>query len=484
VISPMSLNITGFGPVANVHKTLTPELSTDVENTMLVLIDLAAGKERLGGSALAQVYKQIGDEVPDVESAEVLKSFFKAIQAVREQEDLVLAYHDRSDGGLFATVAEMCFAGHVGAKVDLSPITKDAVAGLFNEELGAVIQVQESRLDELKKVFAKAGFPIESLFVIGTVNAKGNDSIVISHQGVALLTFDPAEEILSKAETRLAKSVRPKVAILREQGVNGQIEMAYAFHEAGFTAVDVHMSDILSGKVTLKDFKGIAACGGFSYGDVLGAGAGWAKSILLHEHARNEFYDFLKVRQDTFALGVCNGCQFLSQMRELIPGTEHWPYFKRNQSEQFEARFSMVEVEDNSTLGEGPGLATVPSIFFDDMRGSKFPIAVAHGEGRAEFVNASDLEAMKQRGLIAASYVDNYGKKTEQYPFNPNGSPLGITAVQTPNGRVLAMMPHPERVVEREANSWYPRQAGAQWGQHGPWLRMFVNARKWVSQQQ
>ncbi|KAF9328952.1 hypothetical protein BGZ91_000765 [Linnemannia elongata] len=257
--------------------------------------------------------------------------------------------------------------------------------------------------------------------------------------------------------------------------------MAYAFHAAGFTAVDVHMSDILSGKVTLKDFKGIAACGGFSYGDVLGAGSGWAKSILLHERTRNEFYDFLTVRQDTFALGVCNGCQFLSQMRELIPGAEHWPYFKRNQSEQFEARFSMVALEDN-TAAAGAS-STVPSIFFDGMRGSKFPIAVAHGEGRAEFVKPSDLEALQAQGLIAASYIDNYGKRTEQYPLNPNGSPLGITAVQTPNGRVLAMMPHPERVSSREANSWYPRAEGAQWGEQGPWLRMFKNARTWVSRQ-
>ncbi|KAG9060956.1 hypothetical protein KI688_007783 [Linnemannia hyalina] len=528
VTAPLSLNITGFGPVTDIHKTLTPELITDAGETVLVLIDLADGKERLGGSAIAQVYKQIGNEVPDVESAEVLKSFFKGIQAVRDHDDLVLAYHDRSDGGLFATVAEMCFAGHVGAKVDLSSITEDAVAGLFNEELGAVVQVRSAQLDQFKAVFAQQGFPVESLKVVGSVNAKGDDSIVISHKGTNVLesnrvelqriwtetsyhiqtirdnsecaqqefdglldaqdpglsyqlTFNPAEEVLLAADLALAQADRPKVAILREQGVNGQIEMAYAFHAAGFTAVDVHMSDILSGKVTLKDFKGIAACGGFSYGDVLGAGSGWAKSILLHERTRNEFYDFLTVRQDTFALGVCNGCQFLSQMRELIPGAEHWPYFKRNQSEQFEARFSMVGLENNTAAAEAS--STVPSIFFDGMRGSKFPIAVAHGEGRAEFVKPSDLEALQAQGLIAASYVDNYGKRTEQYPLNPNGSPLGITAVQTPNGRVLAMMPHPERVSSREANSWYPRAEGAQWGEQGPWLRMFKNARTWVSRQ-
>ncbi|KAF9216958.1 hypothetical protein BGZ59_007228 [Podila verticillata] len=527
VTAPLALNITGFGPVADIHKTFTPELITEVEDTVLVLIDLAAGKERLGGSAIAQVYKQVGNEVPDVESAEVLKAFFKAIQAVREH-DLVLAYHDRSDGGLFATVAEMCFAGHVGAKVDISSLTQDPVAGLFNEELGAVVQVRRSQVDELKAVFAGHGFPTESLVVVGSVNTKGDDSIIISHQGTNVLeatraelqriwsetsyqiqtirdnsecakqefdglldvqdpglsyqlTFDPAQEILSQAELSLEQSQRPKVAILREQGVNGQIEMAYAFHAAGFTAVDVHMSDILNGKVTLKDFKGIAACGGFSYGDVLGAGSGWAKSILLHERTRNEFYDFLTVRQDTFALGVCNGCQFLAQMRELIPGAEHWPYFMRNQSEQFEARFSMVELENNAASTAASSGKTVPSIFFEEMRGSKLPIAVAHGEGRAEFVQSSDLKALLDAGLVVASYVDNYGQKTEQYPLNPNGSPLGITAVQTPNGRVLAMMPHPERVTSREANSWYPRVAGPQWGENGPWLRMFKNVRKWVS---
>ncbi|KAF9199344.1 hypothetical protein BGZ49_010558 [Haplosporangium sp. Z 27] len=523
VTAPLSLNITGFGPVDDIHKTFTPELITDLaEPTVLVLIDLANGKERLGGSAVAQVYKQIGSEAPDVESAEVLKAFFKAIQAVRNHGDLVLAYHDRSDGGLFATVAEMAFAGHVGVNLDLSSITEDVVAGLFNEELGAVIQVREADVEKLKSVFAEHSFSVESLKVLGHVNAKGDDKFAVFHKGLQVidssrldlqriwsetsyhmqafrdnsdcakqeydglldaqdpglsykLTFNPAEEILSSTELELQN--RPKVAILREQGVNGQVEMAYAFHAAGFTAVDVHMSDILNGKVTLKDFKGIAACGGFSYGDVLGAGSGWAKSILLHKRARDEFYDFLAVRQDTFALGVCNGCQFLSQMRELIPGAEHWPYFKRNQSEQFEARFSMIELEDNASVNS----ETAPSIFFDGMRGSKFPIAVAHGEGRAEFANASDLEALKAAGLIAVSFVDNYGNKTEQYPLNPNGSPLGITAVQTPNGRVLAMMPHPERVTSRESNSWYPRVEGAQWGEDGPWMRMFKNARKWVS---
>ncbi|KAG0044990.1 hypothetical protein BGZ89_005807, partial [Linnemannia elongata] len=490
VTAPLSLNITGFGPVTDIHKTLTPELITDAGETVLVLIDLADGKERLGGSAIAQVYKQVGNDVPDVESAEVLKSFFKGIQAVRDHDDLVLAYHDRSDGGLFATVAEMCFAGHVGAKVDLSSITEDAVAGLFNEELGAVVQVRSAQLDQFKAVFAHHGFPVESLKVVGSVNAKGDDSIVISHKGANVLESNRVELQRIWTETSYhIQTIRDNSecaqqefdALLDAQDPGLSYQLTFNPAEEVLSAADLALAQADRPKVTLKDFKGIAACGGFSYGDVLGAGSGWAKSILLHERTRNEFYDFLTVRQDTFALGVCNGCQFLSQMRELIPGAEHWPYFKRNQSEQFEARFSMVALEDN-TAAAGAS-STVPSIFFDGMRGSKFPIAVAHGEGRAEFVKPSDLEALQAQGLIAASYIDNYGKRTEQYPLNPNGSPLGITAVQTPNGRVLAMMPHPERVSSREANSWYPRAEGAQWGEQGPWLRMFKNARTWVSRQ-
>jgi phosphoribosylformylglycinamidine synthase len=274
------------------------------------------------------------------------------------------------------------------------------------------------------------------------------------------LTFDPADDITASL------SGRPKVAILRDQGVNGQIEMAYSFHLAGFEAVDVHMTDIISGKVTLADFVGIAACGGFSYGDVLGAGAGWARSILLHEHARAEFSSFF-LRENTFALGVCNGCQFLSQLTELIPGAENWPKFVRNESEQFEGRTTLVKI-DQST----------PSIFYKGMEGSVLPIAVAHGEGRAVFSSEAKKEAFIGQGLTSTNYVDNYGATTQRYPFNPNGSPHAIAAITTPNGRVMAMMPHPERVVLKESNSWYPEEQS--WGQVGPWLRMFRNAREWV----
>lgn len=509
VTAPLSLIITGFAPVINTHKTFTPQLQSNA-NTALVFIDLAHGKQRLGGSALAQVYKQIGHEAPDVEDATLLKNFFNAMQKVKET-DIVLAYHDRSDGGLFATIAEMCFAGHVGASVDLSSIVKNdnVVAALYNEELGAVVQVDESRFQEFVDILSANDVASENVHKIGKVSAHDDkDLIAFAVNGQCVyqaeridlqrqwsetsylmqaardnadcakqeydnlldakdpglsyqLTFDPSVDVTAGLEAR-----RPRVAILRDQGVNGQIEMAFAFHLAGFEAVDVHMTDIISGKVTLKDFVGLAACGGFSYGDVLGAGSGWAKSILLHPHARAEFAHFFNERNDTFALGVCNGCQFLSNLKELIPGAQTWPRFMRNQSEQFEARVCMVEIQQTN------------SIFFDGMAGSKFPIAVAHGEGRVQFKDANDHESFVSQGLTAAKYVDNYGQPTERYPFNPNGSPDGITAIQTPNGRVLALMPHPERVVLKESNSWYP--ADANWGQVGPWLRMFRNARKWI----
>ncbi|ORY05767.1 phosphoribosylformylglycinamidin [Basidiobolus meristosporus CBS 931.73] len=515
VTAPLSLIITGFATVADVRKTLTPQLRTDVGRSKLVFIDLANGEQRMGGSALAQVYKQIGDEAPNVESPELLISFFKGMQSARsdEHKNLVLAYHDRSDGGLFATVVEMCFAGHTGASVQISPLGADPVAILFNEELGGVVQIQDERVDEFVRTMEEAGFPASNLHVIGTVNENGGDRITFSHLSQVLLsaprveyqrqwaetsyrmqalrdnsecakqeydnildekdpghsfnlTFDPQENIT----TSLVKSLdyRPKVAILREQGVNGHIEMAYAFHKAGFTAVDVHMSDLLTGKVTLEDFKGIAACGGFSYGDVLGAGAGWSKSILLHSRARHEFENFFQKRQDTFALGVCNGCQFFSNLREIIPGAQNWPYFVRNQSEQFEARVCMVEVVENDKT---------KCVFFQGMEGSKFPISVAHGEGRAEFVKSDDLDVIHEQQLVAVRYVDNYGKVTERYPLNPNGSPLGVTGVTTPNGRVLAMMPHPERVIRKSTHSWYPQDFASD---EGPWLRMFRNARCWV----
>ncbi|KAI9251479.1 phosphoribosylformylglycinamidine synthase [Phascolomyces articulosus] len=507
VTAPLSLIITGFAPVINNHKTYTPQLRNS-PSTTLVFLDLAKGKQRLGGSSLAQVYKQIGHEAPDVEDPIVLKNFFNAMQIAKEQDNLILAYHDRSDGGLFATIVEMCFAGHVGAQIQLDEIVQngDVVAALYNEELGAVVQVEEARLNEFEALMSGVGV---SAYKIGTVTPHDEQDVisfnfgkqpvfaasrvelfrlwsrtsylmqahrdnadcakieydnVLDAQDPGLhyeLSFDPATDITAGL-TR-----RPRVAILRDQGVNGQIDMAFAFHLAGFEAVDVHMTDIISQKVSLKDFVGLAACGGFSYGDVLGAGAGWAKSVLLHPHARAEFSHFFNERQDTFALGVCNGCQFLSNLTELIPGTANvWPRFMRNKSEQFEARTVMVEIQESN------------NIFFDGMAGSRFPIAVAHGEGFAQFGSQAALDQFKQQGLTAARYVDNYGKPTEQYPYNPNGSPEGITAIQTPNGRVLAMMPHPERVVLKESNSWYPTEES--WGQVGPWLRLFRNARKWV----
>ncbi|RUS35277.1 phosphoribosylformylglycinamidine synthase [Jimgerdemannia flammicorona] len=527
VTAPLSLVVTGFAGVVDTQRTLTPQLRGDVAGeTALVFLDLAKGRQRLGGSALAQVYKQVGDEAPDVEDAGLIRNFFQAMQDVRKgakKEDIVLAYHDRSDGGLFATVAEMCFAGHVGAEVDLTTIVRDGdvVSALFNEELGAVVQVRESDVLRLTTTLTEAGFPAEHVHRIGSVTAhtakdtivfRCNREAVLSTSRVELqrmwaetsylmqsirdnstcaeqeyaaildvndpglsyhLTFDPAEDVAAPYIHRAPVDRRPKVAILRDQGVNGQTEMAFAFHVAGFEAVDVHMSDIIGGTVSLRDFVGLAACGGFSYGDVLGAGSGWARSILLHARTRHEFSNFFNERDDTFALGVCNGCQFMSQLRELIPGADTWPDFKRNESEQFEARVSLVEIVENTGTGDA-----TPSVFFAGMHGSRFPIAVAHGEGRAEFRNSADLDALRERGLVAARFVDHYGNPIERYPFNPNGSPHGITAVKTPNGRCLVMMPHPERVVLKQANSWYPPDE--RWGQLGPWARMFRNARVWV----
>ncbi|KAI8987628.1 phosphoribosylformylglycinamidine synthase [Mycotypha africana] len=516
VTAPLSLIITAFGAVSNNHNTWTPQLVNRTA-TELVLIDLAAGKQRMGGSAIAQVFKEIGHEVPDVEDAELLRNFFNAMQRLKEQKNpLVLAYHDRSDGGLFTTVAEMCFAGHVGARITLdsliSDVNTDIVSALFNEELGAVIQIESCRFEEFLSIMQNTGVPSSVIHKIGCVTEhdaqdivsfNSNNQEIYSASRIDLyrawsevsflmqssrdnaicaqqeydavldannpglqyrLTFNPAEEFaLSKQQQN-----RPKVAILRDQGVNGQIEMAFAFHEAGFESVDVHMTDIISGKVALNEFIGIAACGGFSYGDVLGAGSGWARTILLNSHARAEFANFFS-RENTFALGVCNGCQFLSQLAELIPGAAHWPRFARNESEQFEGRTSLVEIS-----------STTNSVFFKGMEGSILPIAVAHGEGRATFKDEKAFEQFleKKDTMIATAYVDNYGKVTQQYPFNPNGSPLGIAGVSSLDGRVLIMMPHPERVVLKESNSWYPTDNS--WGQVGPWLRMFCNARQWV----
>jgi phosphoribosylformylglycinamidine synthase len=397
----------------------------------------------------------------------------------------------------------MAFAGNTGLNIDLSSLANDALGVLFNEELGAVIQVSQDSLGQVQQLFAEQGLA-DTVHVIGGLAAEKQITIRhgdtlwlkrelrelrsiwsatsyrmqklrdnpecaeqeyqtkldVDNPGISpQLTFDPNEDIT----LAIASGEGPKVAILREQGVNSHLEMAAAFIKAGFTAIDVHMSDILSGRVTLDDFKGLVACGGFSYGDVLGAGEGWAKSILFNPVAREQFARFFQ-RQDAFALGICNGCQMLSNLKELIPGTEHWPHFVRNKSEQFEARFAMVKVEQS------------PSIFMRGMEGSLLPIAVSHGEGRAEFKSKEDALSANNSGLVAARFVDNYGNPTEHYPANPNGSPFGITALTNSDGRVTIMMPHPERVQRSVQNSWYPEQ----WGEDGPWVRMFRNARVWV----
>jgi phosphoribosylformylglycinamidine synthase len=511
VTAPLSVIISAFAPVVDVRNTVTPQLQTDQGATDLILIDLGRGQNRTGGSALAQVFKQIGNQPADVDDAEDLKAFFSVIQGFL-QDKLLLAYHDRSDGGLFATLCEMAFAGHTGitATTDILADThKDLVDALFAEELGAVIQVCQGDTEQVLAQLSAAGLG-DCTQVIAALNQ--DDRIVFEHDGDTVLdltrieaqrwwtetsyrmqarrdnpqcaqqefdqlldaenpglnvklTYDVndnvAADLIGGAGT--TDSVRPRVAILREQGVNGQVEMAAAFDRAGFSAVDVHMSDVLSGRTTLDAFRGLVACGGFSYGDVLGAGEGWAKSILFNAQARAQFQAFFK-RTDTFALGICNGCQMLSNLHELIPGTEHWPHFVRNESEQFEARVAMVEVQES------------PSILLKGMAGSQMPIAIAHGEGRAEFANAADIQSLTDSAGVAIRYVDNYGKVTQSYPQNPNGSPAGIGGLTSRDGRVTLMMPHPERVFRAVQNSWYP----GEWNEDAAWMRMFRNARVWV----
>lgn len=498
VTSPMSVVITAFAPVKDVRLTLTPQLRTDAGETELFLIDLGVGKNRLGGSCLAQVFNQTGSDTPDVDTPLHLQGFFSAIQSLQLSNQL-LAYHDRSDGGLFLTLAEMAFAGNIGVRAQLQSLPRDLIATLFNEELGAVIQVRTSAYATVMATFEMAGLgdcihPIGGLSDTSDMEVWQGDMMLYSQPIVELrvqwwqtsyqmqkrrdnpecadqelaliaeqddpgitpnLSFNPATSLLAPA---LALG-RPKLAILREQGVNSHIEMAAAFDTAGFDCIDVHMSDLHSERVSLADFKGLVACGGFSYGDVLGAGGGWAKSILFSEKLLNEFQCFFE-RGDTFSLGVCNGCQMLSHLRSLIPGAAHWPEFLRNTSEQYEARVATVEVFES------------PSLFFVDMVGSRLPIAVAHGEGYAQFASKEQMDSAH----IALAYVDNHGKLTERYPLNPNGSPHGITGLCSDDGRVTIMMPHPERVFRTVTNSWHPPE----WGENGPWLRMFENARVWV----
>ena len=506
VTSPLSLVVTGFAPVSDIRKTLTPQLRMDKGETDLILIDLGRGQNRLGASILTQVYSKLGSQTPDVDDAEDLKAFFAVIQGLNA-DGHILAYHDRSDGGLLVTALEMAFAGHCGLNLYLDALAAESAelaAVLFNEELGAVIQVHQDATPEVLAQFSAAGLG-DCVAVIGqpvnsddvAINFSGQpvfagqrhllqrqwaqtsyqiqrlrDNVECADQefdglleednpGLSVkLGFDVNQDI---SAPYIRKGVRPQIAVLREQGVNGQVEMAAAFDRAGFNAIDVHMSDILSGRVSLDAFKGLVACGGFSYGDVLGAGEGWAKSVLFNSRARDGFQAFFE-RKDSFALGVCNGCQMMSNLHELIPGSEFWPHFVRNRSEQFEARVAMVQVQESA------------SIFLQGMAGSRMPIAIAHGEGHAEFESEEALLEADLSGCVAMRFIDNHGKVTETYPANPNGSPRGITGLTSRDGRVTIMMPHPERVFRAVQNSWKPDD----WQEDAGWLRMFRNARVWV----
>ena len=501
VTSPISLVVTAFANTKDVRKTLTPQLRTDLGDTELILIDLGHGKNRMGGSALAQVYGQVGDVAPDVDTPAQLKAFFEQIQTLNSNNKL-LAYHDRSDGGLFSTLTEMAFAGHCGVLADISSLQGNLLNALFNEELGAVIQVRASDVEtvlmQLNSVLTGCVHLIGQVTNANEITIKKDDAIfsdsrinlhrmwsettyhmqrlrdnptcaqqeydrILDDADTGIkpyLTFDLNDNI---STTYINTGARPNMAILREQGVNGQTEMAAAFDRAGFNSIDVHMSDVVAGRVSLKDFSGLVACGGFSYGDVLGAGEGWAKSILFNTRARDEFSAFFD-RKDSFALGVCNGCQMMSNLHSIIPGTDFWPHFVRNKSEQFEARFAMVEILES------------PSLFFSGMAGSRMPIAVAHGEGFAEFSDKTAVNTVLANKVATAQYIDNTSTPTEVYPFNPNGSPKGLTGFTTTDGRFSIMMPHPERVFRAVQHSWHPDE----WQEDGSWMRMFRNARSFV----
>ncbi|MDX1593102.1 MAG: phosphoribosylformylglycinamidine synthase [Gammaproteobacteria bacterium] len=500
VVAPLSLIVSAFAPVGDARRTLTPMLRTDRGESELLFVDLAGGRQRLGGSALGQVHGRVGREPPDLEDPALFRAFFATLQALNA-EGLLLAYHDRSDGGLLVTLCEMAFAGRAGFDVDVAPLGGDVVAALFNEELGAVLQVGADAAAEVVARFAAAG--LGEVHRLGRATAA--DRLVVRHGdtgcldasrvdlhrawsettwrmqalrdhpacadeeydrlldaddpglGGLRLGFDPDDDV---AAPLVATGARPRIAVLREQGVNGQVEMAAAFDRAGFDAVDVHMSDLVAGRIGLDGFNGLVACGGFSYGDVLGAGEGWAKSILLNPRVRDQFVAFF-ARGDSFGLGVCNGCQMFANLRELVPGAGHWPHFVRNRSEQFEARLALVEV------------CPSPSLFLDGMAGSILPIAVAHGEGRAEFPDADAAGRLLREELVALRYVDGRGRVATRYPDNPNGSPEGITGLTSADGRFTVMMPHPERVFRTVQYSWHP----GTWGEDGPWLRLFRNAR-------
>lgn len=518
VTAPVSVVISAFSLVDDVRRTWTPQLRRleDVGNTVLLFVDLAQGHKAMGGSALAQCLRQICNEAPDVRDTQLIKDYFEALQNLHKR-DIVLAYHDRSDGGLLTTVAEMMFAGRCGADISTESIAdseSDVLEALFNEELGAVFQVRKGDEMEFIKCFASCGPPRGLIKTIGYVPRTSKQSLTIRYHDTKLidldrsemqqwwsstsyemqkcrdnptcaeaeyatlldskdpglsykLQFNPADISLPLTTSFKALMSKPRVAILREQGVNGYSEMAFAFLAAGFEAVDVHMTDILKG-FPLEGFRGLAVGGGFSYGDVLGAGRGWAQSILLNKVARKTFEAFFN-RDDTFTLGVCNGCQMLTRIQQLIPGADQWPTFVQNTSQQFEARYSMVAIQDSE-----------PSVFFDGMSGSSLPIVVSHGEGRANFSSPADLQSLNDSGLVPMRYIDNYGSVTEQYPSNPNGSPQGIAGVKSRDGRVLALMPHPERTIMTDVASWVPTAKLDEWKQYGPWFRIFLNARRWV----
>jgi len=494
VVSPVSLIISAFAPVFDARKTLTPVLNRNLKESGLIYIDLGLGKNRLGASSFNLVFNEVGDIPPTLDDAKILKAFFEVIQTLKN-ENLVEAYHDRSDGGLFAALTEMAFAGRCGLDIDLTVCGNDIKGILFNEELGAVVQV---RKEHIASVLAKINAALNHhAFLIGSINL--NHTIHIQHQNktvfkdtrsnlqnawtetsykmqamrdnpeCALEEFSQISDDLDPGinpkfdfeipQSFAIKKTKPKIAILREQGVNGHVEMAAAFSTAGFEAHDVHMSDIIQGRKSLSNFSALVACGGFSYGDVLGAGEGWAKSILFNSKTRDAFEAFF-LRPDTIALGICNGCQMMSNLKEIIPGSTLWPHFVKNKSEQFEARFVSVEILKSN------------SIFFGGMHGAILPITVAHGEGYTEYQTQNQMNDVLNHQLATLRYVDNYHKGTSTYPMNPNGSPQGITGFTSDNGRFSIMMPHPERVYRTVQNSWHPEV----WDGLAPWYKMFANA--------
>jgi phosphoribosylformylglycinamidine synthase len=503
VVSPVTLVVTAFGPVEDVRKNVTPELEGDDHELLLVELTPAGIEPRLGASCLAQVFGQLGDVPPDLDDPKQLRAFFNVMQSLVHTGALT-AYHDRSDGGAIVTALEMAFASGLGLELDFSEVAGDPFRALFAEELGAIVEVPRNNLRSVTAAFTRAGLRVSSLG-----RAVPGDRIRVTHGGAlvldasrselrarwshvthqiarrrddstcadeehamridaigtgmsAKLGFDPAEDI---AAPFIAKGARPRVAILREQGVNGQIEMAAAFTRAGFEAVDIHMTDLIEGRADLTDMRGAVACGGFSFGDVLGAGRGWAATFRYNARAQTAIRRFVD-RADTFLLGVCNGCQMVADLApDLVPAVkELWPRFVKNRSERFEARLVTLRIDQS------------PSLFFAGMAGSRIPIANAHGEGRAEFASAAELETLERSALISARFVDGNGDVTETYPANPNGSPNGIAAVTTPDGRVTVIMPHPERVFRTVQMSWHPPE----WGEDSPWMRMFRNARVWV----